>query len=203
MNIKYPTFLSCNGKKRIPSIFNDESTGSCICPRLDLYSSHVKIGARHLGSLCSIVPFSHKKIPQTRKRYVCGKLHPRHVLSSYNFRRQMPLRTQRRHRPWRQNLELRARRLSYKRRDVVCEVRGTRLLYVIPSCKTYPCQHVHVRSTVLRLLITLNQPTNIIATFKSFLLPPQTNPFPSLVSSLSSWSAKWWPCGGARWVGNL
>jgi len=35
-------------------------------------------------------------------------------------------------------------------------------------------------------LITLNQSTNIIATFKSFLLPPQTNPFPSLVSSLSS-----------------
>jgi hypothetical protein len=28
-----------------------------------------------------------------------------------------------------------------KRRDVICEVRGTWLLYVIPSCKTYPCQH--------------------------------------------------------------
>jgi hypothetical protein len=27
-----------------------------------------------------------------------------------------------------------------KRRDVICEVRGTRLLYVIPSCKTYPYQ---------------------------------------------------------------
>jgi hypothetical protein len=27
-----------------------------------------------------------------------------------------------------------------KRRNVICEVRGTRLLYVIPSCKTYPCQ---------------------------------------------------------------
>jgi hypothetical protein len=30
-----------NGK-RIPFIFNDESTGSCICLRLDLYMSHVK-----------------------------------------------------------------------------------------------------------------------------------------------------------------
>jgi hypothetical protein len=30
------------GKKRIPFIFNDESTGSCICLRLDLYMSHVK-----------------------------------------------------------------------------------------------------------------------------------------------------------------
>jgi hypothetical protein len=28
--------------KRIPFIFNDESTGSCICLRLDLYLSHVK-----------------------------------------------------------------------------------------------------------------------------------------------------------------
>jgi hypothetical protein len=28
-----------------------------------------------------------------------------------------------------------------KSRDVICEVRGTRLLYVIPSCKTYPCQN--------------------------------------------------------------
>jgi hypothetical protein len=28
--------------KRIPFIFNDESTGSCIRLRLDLYMSHVK-----------------------------------------------------------------------------------------------------------------------------------------------------------------
>jgi hypothetical protein len=28
--------------KRIPFIFNDESTGSCICLRLNLYMSHVK-----------------------------------------------------------------------------------------------------------------------------------------------------------------
>jgi hypothetical protein len=28
--------------KRIPFIFNDKSTGSCICLRLDLYLSHVK-----------------------------------------------------------------------------------------------------------------------------------------------------------------
>jgi hypothetical protein len=51
-------------KKRIPFIFNDESTGSCICLRLDLYLSHVKTGARRLGSLCSILPFSHKKYPR-------------------------------------------------------------------------------------------------------------------------------------------
>jgi hypothetical protein len=50
--------------KRIPFIFNDEITGSCICLRLDLYLSHVKIGARHLGSLCSILSFSHKKYPR-------------------------------------------------------------------------------------------------------------------------------------------
>jgi hypothetical protein len=47
--------------KLITFIFNDESTGSSICHRLDLYLSHVKIAARHLGSLCSILPFSHKK----------------------------------------------------------------------------------------------------------------------------------------------
>jgi hypothetical protein len=29
-------------KKRTPFIFNDESTGSCICLRLDLYMSYVK-----------------------------------------------------------------------------------------------------------------------------------------------------------------
>jgi hypothetical protein len=50
--------------KRIPFIFNDESTGSFICLRLDLYLSHVKMGARHLGSLCSILPFGHKKYPR-------------------------------------------------------------------------------------------------------------------------------------------
>jgi hypothetical protein len=27
--------------KRIPFIFNDESTGSCICLRLDIYMTHV------------------------------------------------------------------------------------------------------------------------------------------------------------------
>jgi hypothetical protein len=35
---------------------------------------------------------------QTGYRYVSGKLHPRHVLSSSNFRRQVPLRNQRRQR---------------------------------------------------------------------------------------------------------
>jgi hypothetical protein len=31
-----------NKKKRIPFIFNDESTGSCIYLRLDLYMSHLQ-----------------------------------------------------------------------------------------------------------------------------------------------------------------
>jgi hypothetical protein len=136
---KHIGYIPTKKDKCIPFIFNDESSGSCICLRLDLCLSRVKIGARHLGSLCSILPFSHKKIPQTGNRYVCGKLHPRNILSSSNFHRQMPLRTQKRQRPWRQNLELRVIRLAYKRRDVICEVRGTRLLYIIHSCKTYPC----------------------------------------------------------------
>jgi hypothetical protein len=29
-------------KKRIPFIFNDESTGSCICLRLDVYMSYLQ-----------------------------------------------------------------------------------------------------------------------------------------------------------------
>jgi hypothetical protein len=40
VNIK--TNLKTMKKKRIPFIFNDESTGSCIRLRLDLYMSHVK-----------------------------------------------------------------------------------------------------------------------------------------------------------------
>jgi hypothetical protein len=28
-----------------------------------------------------------------------------------------------------------------KRRDVICEIRGTRPWYAVPSCKTYPCQN--------------------------------------------------------------
>jgi hypothetical protein len=34
--------VSTKKSKRIPFIFNDESTGSCICLRLDLYMSHIK-----------------------------------------------------------------------------------------------------------------------------------------------------------------
>jgi hypothetical protein len=34
--------ISFRKSKRIHFIFNDESTGSCICLRLDLYMSHVK-----------------------------------------------------------------------------------------------------------------------------------------------------------------
>jgi hypothetical protein len=49
------------------------------------------------------------------------------------------------------NLKLRAKRLAYKRRDIICEVRGTRLLFVIPSYKTYPCQK-RAKHTNLNLL---------------------------------------------------
>jgi hypothetical protein len=33
-----------------------------------------------------------------------------------------------------------------KRRDVICEMRGTRPWYTVPSCKTYPCQHLRKNS---------------------------------------------------------
>jgi hypothetical protein len=40
-------------KESIPFIFNDESTGSCICLRLDLYMSHVKnITDTHHNNTC-------------------------------------------------------------------------------------------------------------------------------------------------------
>jgi hypothetical protein len=63
---KLPNILivSWQKGKRLPFIFNDKNTGSCICLRLDLYLPHVTIGARHLGSLCSILPFIHKKYPR-------------------------------------------------------------------------------------------------------------------------------------------
>jgi hypothetical protein len=47
-------FTSCNKldkkkRKHIPFIFNDESTGSCVCLRLDLYVSYVKDNMLHSG----------------------------------------------------------------------------------------------------------------------------------------------------------
>jgi hypothetical protein len=44
-----------------------------------------------------------------------------------------------------------------KRRDVNCEVRGTRLLYVIPSCKTYRCQQWFLRdvTTLIHFVVSL------------------------------------------------
>jgi hypothetical protein len=124
----------------MPFIFNDESTGSCICLRLDLYLSNVKIGARHLGSLCSILPFSHKKYPrQETVTYVASCIPGMFLVVPNSVARCHYVRKDAR-KPDGKIWKLRARRLAYKRRDVICEVRGTRLLYVIPSCKTHPCQ---------------------------------------------------------------
>jgi hypothetical protein len=41
-------------KKRIPFTFNDESTGLCICLRLDLYMSHVKSIGVGIGHTCKV-----------------------------------------------------------------------------------------------------------------------------------------------------
>jgi hypothetical protein len=120
---------SANKKgKRIPFIFNDESTGSCIFLRLNLYLSHVKIGARHLGSLCSILPFSHKKYPRQETVMYVARCIQGMFLVVPTF----------------------VSRCHYLRKDARdpdgniwnCEREGwpikdvTRLLYVIPSCKT-------------------------------------------------------------------
>jgi hypothetical protein len=43
-------------KKRIPFIFNDESTRSCICLRLDLYMSHVKYAPQRIAFIFLIPP---------------------------------------------------------------------------------------------------------------------------------------------------
>jgi hypothetical protein len=40
--------------KKIPFIFNDKSTGSSICLRLDLYVSHVKITCATADRFCSL-----------------------------------------------------------------------------------------------------------------------------------------------------
>jgi hypothetical protein len=51
--------------KRIPFIFNDESTGSCICLRLDLYLSHVLLLC--LSVTFILVPLP---LPQTAPTHV-------------------------------------------------------------------------------------------------------------------------------------
>jgi hypothetical protein len=56
-------------KNNIPFIFNDKSTGSCICLRLDLYLSHVKITCATADSFCSLFTYP----PTTRA--------PTHVLT--------------------------------------------------------------------------------------------------------------------------
>jgi hypothetical protein len=46
-------------KWNIPFIFNDKSTGSCTCLRLDLYLSHVKITCATADSFCSLFTYPH------------------------------------------------------------------------------------------------------------------------------------------------
>jgi hypothetical protein len=52
-------------KKSIPFIFNDESTGSCICLRLDLYVSHVKLnGIVEVGNTTMLSATCHCQLDQ-------------------------------------------------------------------------------------------------------------------------------------------
>jgi hypothetical protein len=51
--------------ERIPSIFNDENTGSCICLRLDLYLAHVLLLC--VSVIFILVPLPH---PQTAPTHV-------------------------------------------------------------------------------------------------------------------------------------
>jgi hypothetical protein len=53
--------------KRIPFIFNDERTGTCICLRLDLYMSHVK-NMCHSGLLLFLSLFSY---PSPTRSHTC------------------------------------------------------------------------------------------------------------------------------------
>jgi hypothetical protein len=55
-------------KESIPFIFNDESTGSCTCLRLDLYLSHLKIiTCATADSFCSLFPY-----PPTTRAHTCA-----------------------------------------------------------------------------------------------------------------------------------
>jgi hypothetical protein len=58
---------SCKKKTQsIPFIFNDESTGSCICLRLDIYMSQVKITCATADSFCSLFPYPPTTCAPTR-----------------------------------------------------------------------------------------------------------------------------------------
>jgi hypothetical protein len=51
-------------KESIPFIFNDEGTGSCICLRLDLYMSHVKIICASADSFYFSYSHIHPRYPR-------------------------------------------------------------------------------------------------------------------------------------------
>jgi hypothetical protein len=53
------TYFDKKKKKRTPFISNDESTGTYICLKLDLYMSHVKITCATADSFCSLFPYPH------------------------------------------------------------------------------------------------------------------------------------------------
>jgi hypothetical protein len=74
--------------KRIPFIFNDKSTGSCVCLRLDLYLSHVKITCATADWYCLYLCFP---TPSTIRSQTCAyvtrmkdnvsrSFKPRHVI---------------------------------------------------------------------------------------------------------------------------
>jgi hypothetical protein len=74
-------------KESIPFIFNDESTGSCICLRLDLYMSHVKITCTTADCFCFLCSPTLPQPAPTRayvtrmKDNVSRSFEPRHVIS--------------------------------------------------------------------------------------------------------------------------
>jgi hypothetical protein len=74
-------------KESVPFIFNDESTGSCICLRLDLYMSHVKIICASADSFYFFIsppiryPRSHMHI---RNAYVSVAVNVLAVTSRYH-----------------------------------------------------------------------------------------------------------------------
>jgi hypothetical protein len=60
---------SATKKESIPFIFNDESTGSCICLRLDLHMSHVKITCATAVCFCFYLNFP---TPPTNRSHTCA-----------------------------------------------------------------------------------------------------------------------------------
>jgi hypothetical protein len=78
-------------KKResIPFIFNDESTASCICLRLDLYMSHVKITRATADCFC----FLCSPTPSTTRSHTCAyvtRIAFVFILVSYPFHKPLP-----------------------------------------------------------------------------------------------------------------